>query len=92
MTLLVGFVHSKLNISLVFQVDCYSFGLLLCEMFSGELPDESIRQLQLSHVTNRTAQHLIRKCINATPDERPTMEEIIEQLRQAAQEFGVDSD
>ena len=61
-------------------------------MFSGELPDKSIRQLQLSQVTNHTAEHLIRRCINATPEERPTMEEIIEELRQTAQEFGVDSD
>ena len=76
----------------MFQVDCYSFGLLLCEMFSGELPDKSIRQLQLSQVTNHTAEHLVRRCINATPEERPTMEEIIEELGQTALEFRVNID
>ena len=45
--------------------------------------------MQLSQVTNHTAEHLIRRCIYENPDDRPTMEEIIEHLENMAREFDV---
>ena len=71
----------------MFQIDCYSFGVLVCEMFSRELPDQRRRHIQLAQVTNHTAEHLIRRCIQLNPADRPTMEEVIVQLENMAREL-----
>ena len=63
-----------------FQIDVYSFGVLLCEMCVRELPEPQNREGQVAMVTNHGFRGLIRRCIQTEPDRRPCMEEIIENL------------
>ena len=66
------------------QVDVYSFGVLLCEMSIQEMPDPEKREQQVALVTNRVIRALIRRCLQTKPEERPCMEEIIDDLEQKA--------
>ena len=65
-----------------FEVDVYSFGVLLCEICNRELPDPHRRDQQVAMVTDRALRSLIRRCINQDPEARPSMEAIIEELEQ----------
>ena len=65
------------------QVDVYSFGVLLCEMSIQELPDPERRDEQVAMVTNSVLRALIRGCLQSEPEERPSMEEIIDELGQS---------
>ena len=58
----------------------YSFGVLLCEMRTRELPDPDRREEQVAMVTDRMFRTLIRTCLYQDPQERPTMEHIIGEL------------
>ena len=66
------------------QVDVYSYGVLLCEMSIQEMPDPEKREQQVALVTNRVIRALIRRCLQTKPEERPCMEEIIDDLEQKA--------
>ena len=66
------------------QVDVYSFGVLLCEMSIQEMPDPEKREHQVALVTNHVIRALIRGCLQTEPEERPCMEEIIDDLEQKA--------
>ena len=61
-------------------MDVYSYGLLLCEMCIRKLPDPEEREQQVSEVSDKLLQGLVRRCIMREPEERPTMEEIIDCL------------
>ena len=60
----------------------YSFGVLFCEMCTGELPEPEKREEQARLVPNKKFGELILWCIEEDPDMRPSMEEIIEKLEQ----------
>ena len=62
------------------QVDVYSFGVLLCEMNIGKLPNPDRREEQVAMVTDRMFRALIRRCLHQDPQERPSMEDIIGEL------------
>ena len=62
------------------QVDVYSFGVLLCEMSTRELPDAEKRDKQVAIVTNYALLALIRRCLHQDPQDRPSMEDIIGEL------------
>ncbi|CAH3040979.1 unnamed protein product [Pocillopora meandrina] len=64
------------------KVDVYSFGVLLCEMSIQEMPDPEKRKQQVALVSNRVIRALIRGCLQTEPEERPCMEEIIDELEQ----------
>ena len=77
-------VHKmSLCLSCFFEVDVYSFGVLLCEMCIGELPDAEKREEQVLLMSNRTLRGLVRRCLETDPEARPTMQEIIDELSRA---------
>ena len=63
-----------------FQVDVYSFGVLLCEMCIRELPDPQKRGQQVARVTNSVIRAVIRGCMLPEAAARPSMEEITSEL------------
>ena len=67
------------------QVDVYSFGLLVCEMFIRELPVPQQVQDQISLVTNGVLRELIMRCVTRAPEARPTMNDVIFVLTQQAE-------
>ncbi|CAH3189528.1 unnamed protein product, partial [Porites lobata] len=64
------------------KVDVYSFGVLLCEMCIRQLPDPRRREEQVVLVTNSAFRGLVRRCLQREPGARPTMQEIIDQLKE----------
>ncbi|XP_022790983.1 serine/threonine-protein kinase pim-2-like [Stylophora pistillata] len=62
------------------KVDVYSFGVLLCEICIGKLPDPERRTQQVFMVTNRVIRALIRGCLHPDPTARPSMADIIREL------------
>ena len=60
----------------------YSFGVLLCEMSIGELPNPDSRDEQVAMVKKRTLRALIRRCLHQDLQKRPCMAEIIGELEQ----------
>lgn len=69
-----------LSYSICVKVDVYSFGVLLCEMCTGILPNRDSREEQVAMVTDRVFRTLIRRCLQRDPEARPSMEEIISEL------------
>ncbi|CAH3027821.1 unnamed protein product [Porites evermanni] len=63
------------------SVDVYSFGALLCEMCIRQLPDPQRRNEQVVLVTNGVFRGLVRRCLQREPGARPTMQEIIDELK-----------
>ena len=61
-------------------MDVYSFGVLLCEMCTRELPVPQQIQYQISRVTNGVLRKLIRRCVARTPEARPTVSDVISVL------------
>ena len=66
----------------LFQVDVYSFGVLLCEMCIRELPDPIRRDRQVVMVKNKLNRALIRECLQLEPEARPSIQEIIDELEE----------
>ncbi|XP_068686295.1 probable serine/threonine-protein kinase DDB_G0271682 [Montipora foliosa] len=64
------------------KVDVYSFGVLLCEMCIGEMPDPERREEQVLLVRNRLFRNLVRQCLQADPAMRPDMAQIIQEFEQ----------
>ena len=67
----------------------YSFGVLLCEMCVGELPDPHEIRSQIEQVSDRTLRRLIRRCVKRNPEERPTTSEVISELEEHSKTTGV---
>ncbi|CAH3172654.1 unnamed protein product, partial [Porites lobata] len=65
------------------KVDVYSFGVLLCEMCIRQLPDPRRREQQVLLMTNRALRGLVQRCLQADPEARPTMQNIIDELSRA---------
>ena len=63
----------------------YSFGVLLCEMCTRELPVPEQIQEQIGLVTNGVLQQLVMRCVMRAPDARPTMNDVITELTQQAE-------
>ncbi|CAH3189309.1 unnamed protein product [Porites lobata] len=64
------------------KVDVYSFGVLLCEMCTRELPVPQQIQDQIGLVTNGVLRELIMQCVARAPEARPTMSDVISMLTQ----------
>lgn len=58
----------------------YSFGVLLCEISTGQLPDPERRQQQVDLVNNFNYQAVIQRCLEPDAGMRANMEQIIDEL------------
>ena len=65
------------------QVDVYSFGLLLCEMYTRELPDPTRVSEQIGLINNDCLRDLSLRCIAYDPEARPDMSEVVDILYRA---------
>ncbi|CAH3188577.1 unnamed protein product, partial [Porites evermanni] len=65
------------------EIDVYSFGVLLTEMcLKNEAPDPNRREEQVRSVKNEGFGMIILWCIEHNPEDRPTMTEVIKELKQ----------
>ena len=66
------------------KMDIYSFGVLLAEMLTDELPEKEERQQQLLKISidHPNIIELVRRCLKDERDHRPSAHEIITQLNE----------
>ena len=62
------------------KMDIYSFGALVLEMLTGQLPAPDDRLGLLRKVQHQQLLRLIRGCLNMNPDDRPSACDIISEL------------
>ena len=58
----------------------FSFGVLLCEMCTREMPDPGRRIEQVGLVKSHSLRNLVRECLRTYPAERPDMARIIQEI------------
>ena len=63
-------------------MDIYSFGVLLAEMLTNELPEKKDRHRQILKISMEQPNfvELVRQCLCEEGDHRPSAEHIIKQL------------
>ena len=69
------------------KIDVYSYGILLCEVVTSQLPDPAQYQKMLGQVQHQWPfmHNLIISCTRPNPDDRPTMAEVLTKLSQSSQ-------
>ena len=58
----------------------FSFGVLLCEMCTREMPDPERRNEQVRLVRSHSLRDLVCECLRTDPAERPHMTRIIQEF------------
>ena len=66
------------------KIDVYSYGVLLCEVITCQLPDPARYQSMLKQIQSQWPfmHELIVHCTKRNPEERPTMAQVIDKLNQ----------
>ena len=66
------------------KIDTYSYGVLLCEVTTGQFPDPARYRVMLRQIQSQwLAMHeLIVHCTKRNSEDRPTMAQVLEKLRQ----------
>ena len=62
------------------KMDIYSIGALILEMLTGRLPASDSRPGMFRKVQHEQLLHLIRRCLNDNPEDRPSASDIISEL------------
>ena len=62
------------------KMDIYSFGALVLEMLTGQLPAPDDRPGILHKVQHQQLLHLVRRCLSVNPEDRPSASDIISEL------------
>ena len=62
-------------------MDVYSYGVLLCEMCIRKLPVPECFDEQISSMTSKDLQSLVRQCTEKEPKNRPSMQDVELTLR-----------
>ena len=62
------------------KMDIFSFGILLIEMLTGELPPSDERHLLMGTIRHRRLLALIERCLNQRRENRPSASDIISEL------------
>ena len=62
------------------KMDIYSFGALVLEMLTGQLPATDDRLGLLRKVQHQQLLRLIRRCLNTNPDDRPSAHDFMSEL------------
>ena len=62
------------------KMDIFSFGILLIEMLTGELPPSDERHLLMGTIQHRRLLALIERCLNQQRENRPSASDIISEL------------
>ena len=72
------------------KIDIYSYGILLYYIFVGNIPKQSLQDkidgkpIKLTNPSNSISSYcldVVRKCTSFNPKDRPTMDEILSELR-----------
>ena len=63
------------------KIDVYSYGVLLCEVITCQLPDPAQYQGRLRQIQRQWCE-LIIHCIERNPEDRPTMSQVLNRLNQ----------
>lgn len=66
------------------KIDVYSFGVLVCEVVTGTLPEAQVFGGLLARVGGVWPQihPLITSCVSCHPQDRPTMDTVLQQIKQ----------